>query len=277
MTVLRPAADPAAPGRPVALRDAGRKQLAIEGLTVVYRSPRGALKAVDNLSLDIDEGQFVAVLGPSGCGKSTLLKIVSGLLKPTAGRVTLDDKLVTRPRPDVGIVFQQPTLLPWKTVLGNVLVPIRALRQSEAEYRDRAMDLLRLVGLEAFSGHYPHELSGGMQQRVGIARGLVHNPRLLLMDEPFAALDAMTRERMSGELQAIWMETRKAVLFITHSIQEAVFLADKIVVLSERPAHVVEVLDVGLARPRLADVVSDPRFTSLCTHLRDLFKIGDRS
>ncbi len=254
---------------------APRKQLSIDRLTVVYRSARGDLKAVDDLSLDIAEGQFVAVLGPSGCGKSTLLKIVSGLLRPTAGTVTLDDRLVTRPRPDVGIVFQQPTLLPWKTVLDNVLVPIRALRQREADHRDKAMDLLRLVGLEAFAGHYPHELSGGMQQRVGIARGLIHNPRLLLMDEPFAALDAMTRERMAGELQAIWMETRKAVLFITHSIQEAVFLADRIVVLSERPAHVVEVLDVDLPRPRRADVVSDPRFAALCAHLRDFFKIGD--
>ena len=258
-------------------RIARRKQLVIEDLSVVYRSRRGALTAVERLSMDIEEGQFVAVLGPSGCGKSTLLKIVSGLMQPAAGQATLDDRVISGPRPDVGIVFQQPTLLPWKTVLANVLVPIRALRQSEAAHRDQAMDLLRLVGLEAFADHYPHELSGGMQQRVGIARGLIHNPRLLLMDEPFAALDAMTRERMSAELQSIWMETNKAVLFITHSIQEAVFLADKIVVLSERPAHVVEVLNVDLPRPRGTDVVADPEFTRLCAHLRKFFSIGEKA
>jgi len=275
MTKLLPAAAIDVPAAGASDRQSGgRRQLVIDRLTVEYRSRRGALKAIDDLTLDIAEGQFVAVLGPSGCGKSTLLKIVSGLLKPSAGTVFLDDKPVTRPRPDVGIVFQQPTLLPWKTILGNVLVPIRALRQPEADHRDKAMELLRLVGLEAFAGHYPHELSGGMQQRTGIARALIHQPRLLLMDEPFAALDAMTRERMSIELQAIWMETRKAVLFITHSIQEAVFLADKIVVLSERPAHVIEVLDVDLPRPRAGDVVSNPRFAAMCAHLRDFFQIG---
>lgn len=249
-------------------------QLTIDNLTVEYKSQRGTLRAVDGLSMSIKEGEFVAVLGPSGCGKSTLLKIVSGLLNPSQGEVALSGQPVTGPRPDVGIVFQQATLLPWKTVLENVLVPIRALRRSEAENRDKARKLLDLVGLKDFANHYPHELSGGMQQRVGIARGLIHNPRLLLMDEPFAALDAMTRERMSAELQSIWMETNKAVLFITHSIQEAVFLADRIVVLSERPAHVVEILDVDLPRPRGADVVSHPRFTELCTHLRRYFQIG---
>ena len=248
-------------------------QLSIQGLGVVYRGRKGDVRALSSVDLSIREGEFVAVLGPSGCGKSTLLRIVSGLIAPSEGEVMLDGQPVRGPQPAVGIVFQQPTLLPWKTVIDNVLVPIRAQGRSTGAYRDQALALLRLAGLEAFADAYPHELSGGMQQRVGIVRGLIHDPKLLLMDEPFSALDAMTRERMAGELQAIWMETRKAVLFITHSIQEAVMLADRIVVLSERPGRVVEVLEVDLPRPRLADVVASPRFAELMAHLRAFFQV----
>lgn len=249
-------------------------QLVISGLGVTYavRSKPG-VKALDGVDLTVAEGEFVAVLGPSGCGKSTLLKIASGLLAPSTGTVTVSGRPVTGPRADVGIVFQQATLLPWKTVLENVLVPIRALGKPTAAYRDKAMGLLRLAGLETFAGSYPNELSGGMQQRVGIMRGLIHDPQLLLMDEPFSALDAMTRERMGAELQAIWLETKKAVLFITHSIQEAITLADKIVVMSDRPGRVVEVLPVDLVRPRLADVVASPRYTELYAHLRGYFQV----
>lgn len=248
-------------------------QLTISALGVTYATRGGPLRALDRVDLSIAEGEFVTVLGPSGCGKSTLLKIVAGLLAPSEGTVEVGGKLVRGPQAEVGIVFQQATLLPWKTVLENVLVPIRALGRPTADYRDKAMELLRLVGLASFAGNYPSELSGGMQQRVGIARGLMNDPRLLLMDEPFSALDAMTRERMAAELQGIWMKTGKAVLFITHSIQEAITLSDKIVVLSERPGRVVEVLSVDLPRPRFADVVSSPRYTQLFTHLRDYFRV----
>ncbi|AMG87173.1 ABC transporter ATP-binding protein [Bordetella parapertussis] len=246
-------------------------QLQIDALSVTYETRRGSLLAVDNMTMSVGRKEFVAVLGPSGCGKSTLLKIVSGLLRPSGGQALLDGSRIEGPRRDVGIVFQQPVLLPWKTVVENVLVPIRALRLNENEHRGIALDLLKLVGLEKFADHYPRELSGGMQQRVGIARGLVHNPRLLLMDEPFAALDAMTREQMSEELQSIWMETDKAVLFITHSIHEAVFLADRVIVLSERPAKVIDDVVIDLPRPRQSNIASNPRFGELCAHLKSHF------
>jgi NitT/TauT family transport system ATP-binding protein len=262
------------------LCDVGAKaaapKLSIEGLGVTYLGSKGQVQALDGLGMTIEEGEFVAVLGPSGCGKSTLLKIVSGLLMPTEGRVVLNGAEIRGPQAEVGIVFQQPTLLPWKTVLDNVLVPIRALGKNPATYRDKALGLLRLAGIEEFAYHYPNELSGGMQQRVGIVRGMINDPQLLLMDEPFSALDAMTRERMGAELQTIWMEAQKAVLFITHSIQEAVLLADRIIVLSERPGRVVEVLKVDLERPRLAHVVTSPRFTELYAHLRDLFHVDGK-
>lgn len=255
---------------------AAPSRLVVKDLGVTYAGSRGQVQALDRLNLSVGEGEFVAVLGPSGCGKSTLLKIVSGLLAPSSGEVTLNGKVVRGPQSEVGIVFQQPTLLPWKTVLDNVLVPIRVLGKSSADYHDKAMGLLELTGLTDFASHYPNELSGGMQQRVGIARGLINDPQLLLMDEPFSALDAMTRERMAAELQTIWLEARKAVLFITHSIQEAVLLADRIIVLSERPGRVVEVLDVDLARPRLSDVVTSPRFTELYAHLRAFFRVDGK-
>jgi NitT/TauT family transport system ATP-binding protein len=175
------------------------------------------------------------------------------------------------------MVFQAPTLLPWKTVLDNVLVPARAMRLDIARYRDKAMELLHLVGLEAFAGNYPHELSGGMQQRVGLARGLIHDPEILLMDEPFAALDAITREHMGTELQRLWMATSKSVLFITHHIPEAVFLSDRVILLSNRPAHVVSEMAVELPRPRSMATLADPRFTAMCNELRVQFQHLDES
>jgi NitT/TauT family transport system ATP-binding protein len=245
--------------------------LGFEDVALVYRTSRGPLTALEKLSFQVRPAEFVAVLGPSGCGKSTLLKLASGLLSPTGGRILLDGQPVSGPRADVGIVFQQPTLLPWKTVFQNVLVPVRAMGRPADEHAPRADELLRLVGLERFRDHYPNELSGGMQQRVALARGLIHDPALLLMDEPFAALDAMTRERMMVELQSIWASTRKSVLFITHSIQEAVFLADRILVMSGRPGRVVEEVTVDLPRPRRIDALSDPQFAALTNHLRALF------
>jgi NitT/TauT family transport system ATP-binding protein len=245
--------------------------LSIDRLRVVYKTTRGTLEAIRDISLDIREREFVAVLGPSGCGKSTLLNIVSGLLPPSGGSVRMGGQEVSGPRRDVGIVFQAPTLLPWKTVLENVLVPVRTLGLPLETYRPRALDLLRLVGLEGFAQHYPRELSGGMQQRVGIARGLVHDPAVILMDEPFAALDAMTREHMSHELQELWMRERKSILFITHSIPEAVFLADRVVVLGDRPAMVREVVEVPIPRPRRIETMAAPEFAAVANHLRTLF------
>ena len=240
-------------------------------LALTYTSSRGPVKALEGLSAALGQGEFLSVLGPSGCGKSTLLKVVAGLLKPSGGTVTLRGAPITGPRPDVGIVFQQPTLLPWQTTLDNVLLPIRTLGLDLAAGRARATELLKLVGLDKFSSHYPNELSGGMQQRVGIARGLVHDPALLLMDEPFAALDAMTREHMMMELQRIWMAAGKSVMFITHSIPEAVFLSDRIVVLSARPGRTIREIEVGLPRPRTLETMAERRFADHCNELRALF------
>jgi NitT/TauT family transport system ATP-binding protein len=246
--------------------------LALTGVRLVYMTSRGSLMALDGLEFALTKGAFISVLGPSGCGKSTLLKLVSGLLPPTGGDISLAGAPVTGPRPDVGIVFQQPTLLPWRDVLANVLVPIRAMGKSVADHRARAMDLLDLVGIGAFARHYPHELSGGMQQRVGIARGLIHDPELLLMDEPFAALDAMTRETMMDELQRIWMRAAKSVLFITHSIPEAVYLSDRVLVMGPRPGRVIETIDVDLPRPRTIETMGDQRFVAMSNHLRQIFR-----
>jgi NitT/TauT family transport system ATP-binding protein len=247
-------------------------RLSIEKLSVTYASARGKLTAIQDLSLSVTNGQFVAVLGPSGCGKSTLLNIASGLLSPSGGLVSIQGKPVTGPRPDVGIVFQQPTLLPWKSVIENVLVPVQAMGMKVSEHMERARSLIKMVRLEGFENHYPNELSGGMQQRVGIARGFMHDPQLLLMDEPFAALDAMTREHMTDELQSMWMQSGKSVLFITHSIPEAVYLADRVVVLSARPGTVVDVIDVPIPRPRTLETLSSPEFTSICNRLRMFFR-----
>jgi NitT/TauT family transport system ATP-binding protein len=264
---MRPAAHQRGEAAPGGVRDA----LAIRDLDVVYASSRGPVHALEKLSFDVAPGAFVSVLGPSGCGKSTLLKLAAGLLRPTDGSIALAGRPIDGPRREVGIVFQQPTLLPWKTVLDNVLVPVRAMGGDAHAARPRALELLRMVKLESFAGHYPHELSGGMQQRVGIVRALVHDPALLLMDEPFAALDAMTRESMMVELQRIWATTGKSVLFITHSIPEAVFLSDRVVVLSPRPGRVLQTLEIDLPRPRTLQTMASPRFAELSNQLREVF------
>jgi NitT/TauT family transport system ATP-binding protein len=252
--------------------------LIAEALSVTYRSSRGLHKAVDDLSLTIRDGEFVSIVGPSGCGKSTFLNVVAGLLHASGGRVAIRGHAIDGPRADVGIVFQRPTLLPWSTVLENILIPIQALRLNKASYMERAFQLLDLVGLRAFAKHYPDELSGGMQQRVGIARALIHDPGLLLMDEPFAALDAMTRERMSVELQDIWNTSRKTVLFITHSIPEAVFLSDRILVMSSSPGRIIHEVNIDLPRPRSIDAMSTAAFGGLCGEIRKMFteQLGQR-
>ena len=230
-------------------------------LTQTYVSQdRSFVAALAEVTLDIAPGEFVTIVGPSGCGKTTLLRIMAGLQRPTSGAVHLLGRAITGPSRNVGIVFQDPVLLPWRTVLDNVMLPVQVLRLDPAIHRDRARRLLALVGLEGFEDKYPHELSGGMRQRVAIARALVHDPSLLLMDEPFGALDAMTREAMNLELQRIWQDSGKTVAFITHSISEAVFLGDRVVVMSPRPGRVADVLAVELPRPRDLDLMASDAF-----------------
>jgi NitT/TauT family transport system ATP-binding protein len=228
-----------------------------------------AVAALDRLSFAIGRHEFVAVLGPSGCGKSTLLRMTAGLLGPTTGRVEIYGTPVVEPRDEIGIVFQRPVLLPWFDVLGNVVFPLRHKygRVTDAERR-QARELLRLVELEEFSDNKVDTLSGGMQQRVAIARALLLDPEILLMDEPFSALDALTRDEMSFELLRIWSERPKTVLFVTHSIPEAVLLSDRIIVMTARPGSVREVLDVPLPRPRSLETLSDPSFHALANHIR---------
>ncbi len=254
--------------RPVAESKPGGFGLDVRDVVLTYRTRTEPISALEGLTLSVAPGEFVSVIGPSGCGKSTLLKLVAGLLPPSSGEIVLGDKRVDGPRREVGIVFQSPTLLPWKTVLNNVMVPARALGLATAPSRAKALELLRLVGLEQFASNYPGELSGGMQQRVGLIRGLIHDPEFLLMDEPLAALDTMTRETMMLELQRIWMVDRKSVLFVTHNITEAVFLSDRIIILSERPGCVVDELTMDFERPRDLRTMAMPRFIEICNEMR---------
>jgi len=246
-------------------------RLVIEDLGFHYGGPNGRM-VLEHLSLTVEDGAFVAVLGPSGGGKSTLLRLVAGLLPASAGSIRLDGRAITGPRPDIGMVFQKPTLLPWRTVRDNVLLPAGFARGADARTRAQADRLLELVGLSQAANAYPFQLSGGMAQRVGIARMLLHDPSLLILDEPFAALDAMTREDLSLELQSIWMDGRKTALFVTHSIPEAVMLADRVVVVAGRPARIVADIKVPLPRPRTIETLSTPEFNALAYDLRQLFR-----
>jgi NitT/TauT family transport system ATP-binding protein len=210
----------------------------------------GDVAALRHVDLTVDQGEFLAVVGRSGCGKSTLLRLIAGLLKPTAGRIRIDGTPVTGPRRDVALMFQRPALLPWRSVLDNVMLPAEIFGWPRRERRRQAAELLDKVGLAGFEKRLPHELSGGMQQRVAICRALIQRPRLLLMDEPFSALDALTREELAVELQRIHMQLHTTVVFVTHAISEAVLLADRVVVLSSRPGQVRKVVDVDIPRPR---------------------------
>ncbi len=244
-------------------------------LTKVYETQDGSdLLALEALDIAVSEGEFLAVVGPSGCGKSTLLRMVGGLLSYTAGDLMIGGERVTGPRRDIGVVFQAATLLEWRTVLENVMLPVDVLGLDRAKYRQRALDLLKTVGLGGFEAKYPNELSGGMQQRVAISRALVHDPALLLMDEPFGALDALTRETMNIELQRIWMEAGKTVLLITHSIPEAVFLADRVAVMTARPGKLQEVIEIDLPRPRSLDLMATPEFGRIASRIRGLLNSG---
>jgi NitT/TauT family transport system ATP-binding protein len=228
----------------------------------------GDLEAIHHLSFDVADGEFLSVLGPSGCGKSTLLMMIAGLIGPSAGEIRIKDMRVGGPRREVGVVFQSPVLLPWRTVLQNVLFPIELLKLPRPQYRRRAMELLQMAKIDEFAAMLPRQLSGGMRQRVAICRALVHDPSILLMDEPFSALDAITRDEMAVELQRIWQVNRKTVIFVTHSIREAAFLSDRVVVMGRRPATVIDELVIDLPRPRPIAVTEDETFNRLVRHLR---------
>lgn len=229
------------------------------------------LLALDSVDCTIEKGSFVSVVGPSGCGKTTLLRMVAGLMQATQGTVSIDGQVVTGTRRDVGVVFQSSILLPWRTVMENVLLPAEILGLDMRASRQRAKDLLRLVKLEGFENKLPRQLSGGMQQRASIARALLHDPKVLLMDEPFGALDALTREQMNLELQRIWMESGKTVILITHSIPEAIFLGDSVFVMTPRPGALKRVIKVDLPRPREMGAMGIPEFVRVSDEIREIF------
>jgi len=235
----------------------------------VYNSGGDQVVALDKFSLDVADGEFVTVVGRSGCGKTTLLKLTAGLLGATSGSIHVAGKPVTAPLTNIGIVFQSPVLLPWRKTLDNVLLQIEARKLDVNGYRNRALELLELTGLKGFEDRYPAELSGGMQQRVSISRALIHNPPLLLMDEPFGALDAITRDEMNLELLRIWSESKKTVLFITHSISESVFLGDRVIVMTPRPGKVAEILNIDLPHPRATAVRDDGKFIGYVKRIRE--------
>ena len=220
----------------------------------------GAMQALAPVDLDVQDGEFISIVGPSGCGKSTLMRMVAGLLPTSGGSLQEGGRPIAGPVTELGIVFQQPVLLDWRDALGNVLFQVEMRGQRPGPWRDRALALLDQVGLKDFAATYPHALSGGMRQRVAIARALVHEPGLLLMDEPFGALDALTREQMRIDLEAIWLHRRMTVLFVTHSVDEAVLLADRVVVMSPRPGRIEQVLPIDLSRPRGLAARRDPAF-----------------
>jgi NitT/TauT family transport system ATP-binding protein len=244
----------------------------ISGISKEYLTGDGPLRALDQVSLQIRDGEFVSIVGPSGCGKSTLMLVTAGLVAPSSGLVRVGGSEVRAPYGEVGIVFQDATLYEWRRVLENVLLPVDIKRLPRSQFRQRALELLELVGLKGFERKYPFELSGGMRQRVALCRALVHDPALLLMDEPFGALDALSRDQLNLELQAIWQRHRKTVLFITHSIQEAVFLSDRVVVMSPRPGRIGAILSIDLPRPRSLDFAETPEFGRYAKEIRRIFE-----
>lgn len=244
--------------------------IAVEEVSRVFTSDAKTVNALERVSFDIHAGDFASIVGPSGCGKSTLLKIISGLLPATSGRVSINGRRVEGPLENVGMVFQAPVLLKWRSVIGNILLPVEFAKLDAASHLDKAHSLLLLVGLEGFGDMYPHQLSGGMQQRVSLCRALVTDPQLLLMDEPFGALDAMTRDELDLELLKLWEEKKKTVLFVTHSIQEAVFLSDHVFVISARPGRLLEKLSIDLPRPRTMEMMSSVRFGEYTLKIRGL-------
>jgi NitT/TauT family transport system ATP-binding protein len=244
----------------------------VENVRKIYQSGRDAVEAVSSVSFHVSEGEFIAILGPSGCGKSTLLMMCGGLEPVTSGRISIAHTAVTGPRASVGVMFQDSTLLPWKTVIENIVFPVKIQRRPMAHYRARAEELIEMVGLSGFAYKKPHQLSGGMRQRVAMCRALVTDPDILLMDEPFSALDAITRDEMNDALLDIWDRYRKTGLFVTHSIREAVYLADRVLVMTRRPATVVADIRIPFGRPRHNSIGGSPEFNAICDELRSLIE-----
>jgi len=254
---------------------APQRYVEVTEVSKIYRDGTAdAVEAVSSVSFTVPRGQFVAILGPSGCGKSTLLMMAGGLEAVTKGHIAIDGTPMTAPRTSIGIMFQDSTLLPWKSALDNVLFPIKVLKRPLNEYRAGAQQLLEQVGLEGFAHKKPHELSGGMRQRVAICRALVYDPELLLMDEPFSALDAITRDEMNELLLDLWQQYTKTALFVTHSIREAVLLADRVLVMTRRPATIVEDLTIPFARPRDMAIGESREFNEICGHLRERIEVS---
>jgi NitT/TauT family transport system ATP-binding protein len=249
-------------------------KILIEGLSKTYASRNGGVIALENVSLSIKPNEFVTLVGPSGCGKSTLLKVIGALIKPSRGTLHYDGAPLLRPTSDVGIVFQEAVLLQWRTVLDNILLPAEILGLDKRKSRARALELIKLVGLGGFEQRYPRELSGGMQQRVSICRALIHNPSVLLMDEPFAALDAMTREELGFELMRIWDVDKKTVIFVTHNIVESILLADRVVAMTPRPGRIARVVEIDLPRPRTIAMEFTEKFKSYSDQVREVIYHG---
>ncbi len=266
MSVLSPIGveAPKSPTEPVAGAQAGTIALEIRAVRKVFDE----LEAIRSVSFNVRDGEFVSILGPSGCGKSTLLAMIAGLASATEGEIRLNGTPVTGPRRETGVVFQSPVLLPWRTILDNVLFPAELLNLSRGKLKPRALELLRMAKIADFAAALPRQLSGGMRQRAAICRALVHDPSLLLMDEPFSALDAITRDELGVELMRIWQVNRKTVVFVTHSIREAIFLSDRVLVMGQRPATMVEDLAITLPRPRQIAMTEEGEFNRYVRHLR---------
>lgn len=259
MLAVQPAPDAALATEPL---------VSVTNVQKTYLTRQAAVQAVASASVDVARGEFVSLLGPSGCGKSTLLMMIAGLEQPTAGSILLDGSEVKEPRRNIGIIFQDATLLPWKSALDNVLFPVRILKLPIEPYRRRAKELLAMVGLSDFEDKKPSQLSGGMRQRVAICRALIHDPDILLMDEPFSALDAITRDQMNVALSEILETYKKTVIFVTHSIREAAFLSDRVVVMGGRPSSIMLDMKMPFERPRRFEIEETPEFVAVCRKLR---------